>query len=706
MFPNLTKLIDPSSIAVIGASERKASVGARLMANIFEYSDFRGEVFLINPKRDAIGERRCYASVRDLPYAPDVCMVALPADLVLAALQECGEKRAKFAIVLTSGFGETGEAGKQAELEMKAIALRTGMRIYGPNSPGLSNITKKLGLNFSPAFRADLVSGPIGLVTQGGGLGRTFQQSMERGLGVNMWFSPGNEVDLEVSDFINHMVESPDIRVIAVMLEGIRDGEKMLAAAMNAARRRKPIIVMKLGKSQYGAKAALSHTTAITGAAEVNSAVFRQLGMIEVDDIDEMVDIAALLSRYAPVPDKAIAVYTYSGGTAALAADLVGVAGLEMASFTAATTARLREILPSFAAIDNPVDTTTEVLSNPAIMYDSLKAVVSDPNVALTLVPVPIEMGDTTAEMARAAVRLGRETGAAILPIWMTDRLGAGFHIFAEAGLVPARSVVRAIDTAAHWQDYGRRLQILDTAWVPSCLRPRAPDARPRTRKVWGEGEAKTELAKHGVAVLPSAVCRTPAEGLAFASECGYPVVLKIASADILHKSDIGGVRVGIKDGDELERVYGEILANVHKARPEATIDGVLVERMAGSGGIEVFCGVQRDAAFGHMLTFGAGGIWVELLHDVARRLLPISEQQAGEMIGEIRYAKMLRGYRNFPPADIAALTRLLVAVSTYVDDNAERVEELEINPIWVGPVGSGAMALDAVLITSEVGEV
>jgi acyl-CoA synthetase (NDP forming) len=220
---------------------------------------------------------------------------------------------------------------------------------------------------------------------------------MERGLGVGKWFSPGNEVDLEVSDFINHMVESPDIRVVAVMLEGIRDGEKMLAAAMNAARKKKPIIVMKLGKSQYGTKAALSHTTAITGTAEVNSAVFRQLGMIEVNDVDEMVDIAALLSRYLPEPDKAIAVYTYSGGTAALTADLVGVAGLEMATFTAQTSARLRAILPSFAAIDNPVDTTTEVLVDPSIMYDSLKAVVLDPNVALTLIPVPIEMGDTTA---------------------------------------------------------------------------------------------------------------------------------------------------------------------------------------------------------------------------------------------------------------------------------------------------------------------
>jgi acyl-CoA synthetase (NDP forming) len=505
-----------------------------------------------------------------------------------------------------------------------------------------------------------------------------------------------------VSDFINHMVESPDIRVIAVMLEGVRYGDKLLAAALNAARRKKPIVVMKLGKSKYGAKAALSHTTAITGAAEVNSAVFRQLGMIEVNDIDEMVDIAALLSRTPPDCAKGIAVYTYSGGTAALTADLVGVAGLEMAEFTAATASRLKAVLPSFAALENPVDTTTEVLVNPSIMYDSLRAVLTDPNVALTLVPVPIEMGDTTAELARAAVRLGRETNAAILPVWMTDRLGEGFRIFAQGGLVPARSVLRAVQTAAHWQDYGRRLQTLDPSWVPTLLKVPAPDGGVRARKVWSEGAAKLELAKHGIAVLASAVCQTAAQAVSFASQCGYPVVLKIASADILHKSDIGGVRVGINDAGALETAYEEIIHSVTRARPEARLDGVLVEQMAGVGGVEVFCGVQRDPVFGHLLTFGAGGIWVELLQDVARRLLPITEAQAAAIIAEIRYSKLLRGYRGIPPADIPALTRFLLNVSNFVDANLERLEELEINPIWVGPEGSGAVALDALLITNE----
>jgi acyl-CoA synthetase (NDP forming) len=304
--------------------------------------------------------------------------------------------------------------------------------------------------------------------------------------------------------------------------------------------------------------------------------------------------------------------------------------------------------------------------------------------------------------MARAAVRLGQETHAPIVPVWMTDRLGEGFRIFAQGGLVPSRSVLKAVQTVAHWQDYGRRLRTLNPSWVPTLLKAPAPDGSVRTRKVWSEGAAKLELAKHGVGVLASAVCPTAAQAVSFASQCGYPVVLKIASADILHKSDIGGVRVGIKDSRALETAFKEIIDSVTNARPDARLDGVLVEQMAGVGGVEVFCGVQRDPVFGHLLTFGAGGIWVELLQDVARRLLPITEAQAADMIAELRYSKLLRGYRGMPPADIPALTRFLLNVSSFVDANLARLEELEINPIWVGPEGAGAVALDALLITNE----
>jgi acyl-CoA synthetase (NDP forming) len=688
----------------VGASERETSVGGRLITNICVHSAFAGDLFLINPNRDSINGKRCYRGIQDVPYAPDVCLVALPASSVLASLEEAGAFGCKFAIVLSSGFGETGEEGKKLEQAMREIVARTGLRIYGPNSPGLSNIHNRLGLNFSPAFKDDLRAGAIGIVTQGGGLGRTFQQAMARGVGVAQWFSPGNEVDLELADFVYHMVESPEIRVIAMMIEGFRDGRKMLAAALHAAHKRKPIVVIKLGKSQYGAKAALSHTTAITGEAEVNSAVFRQLSMLEVNDIDEMVDLAALLSRSTPGASKGLAIYTYSGGTAALTADVIGVSNLELAEFAPRTLDVLKKVLPAFAAIENPVDTTTEVLVNPAIMYESLKAVVTDPGVALTLIPIPIEMGSVTAEMSRAAARLAKETNAAILPVWMTDRLGEGFQILAEAGLVPSRSVQNAVRTAAHWQHYGRMLDSMDHTWVPARLQDDAGVAGSGIKKSWSEAGAKAELTTAGVPVLPSAVCESYDDAVEFAGRYGFPVVLKVSSADILHKSDIGGVKIGIQNAPEMRTAFAEILENVGRARPDAHVDGILVERMAGQGGLELFCGVHRDPVFGHVMTFGAGGLWIELLHDVSRRLLPITASEAASMVREIRYFRVLQGYRSSLPRDLPALEAILMRVSQYVVERADVLEEVEINPIWVGAAGAGAFALDAVLVTRDGG--
>uniref|UniRef100_UPI0018EF743B CoA-binding protein n=1 Tax=Calothrix sp. FACHB-1219 TaxID=2692778 RepID=UPI0018EF743B len=367
---DLSRLIRPRSIALVGASDRQNSIGERTLTNLLDHSEFDGDIYLVNTTKDEIRGRRCWPSVASLPATPDLAVIVVPASGVLTVAEECAARGVPFAIVLTSGFGEAGEEGERAQARLKEIADAGGMRLYGPNCPGLTNVNHRLGLTFSPSFPHDLVKGPIGLATQGGGLGRNVMQAMDRGIGIGLWASTGNEVDLQVADFIHYMADAPDIKVIVTLLEGIKDGPRFVAALERAAANGKPVIALKVGKSEYGQRAAQSHTASLTGSAEVNSAVFRQFGVIEVDDIDELVDTAWLFARAQPGAAEGLAIYTSSGGTAALTADAVGLCGLTLATFAPHTRETLRELLPDYAAIDNPVDTTAAVLSDSDIAVE------------------------------------------------------------------------------------------------------------------------------------------------------------------------------------------------------------------------------------------------------------------------------------------------------------------------------------------------
>lgn len=697
-FPDLSGMVSPQSVAIVGASDRRDRIGGRVFYNLVEESNFTGRLHLVNPGRDAVGGRPCVATPALLPEAPDLAVIAIPAEGVLDALRGCADRGTRFAIVLTSGFGETGEAGKAAEAEMRDIVHRTGMRIYGPNCPGLSNVNGRLGFTFSPAFKLDLRAGPIGVATQGGGLGRTVLQSMDRGVGVGLWCSAGNEVDLEVSDFIHHMADAPDITVIATLIEGIRDGAKFVAAVRHAADRRKPVVALKVGRSDYGAKAAMSHTAAISGSAAVNSAAFRQLGVVEVEDIDELVDTAWLLARKRPGADERVAVYCSSGGTAALTADMVGTAGLTLATFASDTDNTLRALLPTFASVANPVDTTAEVLADMTVIDRTLAAVAADPGVGLVLHPFPMEYGDATTRAAESVVAVQAASETPLVPIWISDRVGDGYRALADAGLAPVRSVGKAVSAVRRWADYGRWLAARDCDWTPVGNSGPGPDGF-RTRTM-SELDAKAWLRDHGIDAMPAAVATCVDEARRAADAMGYPVVAKVASADILHKSDIGGVLLGLADADAVAGAWRRIMAAVARERPDAAVDGLLIERMAPAGGVEMLVGVHRDPVFGPVMTCGLGGIHVEIFQDVARRLLPVTSHEAGAMLREIRAFALLDGARGRAKCDVAALERLLVSVSDFVCAQGDAIEELDLNPVWVGP--GGALPLDAVIVLRQ----
>ncbi|MCT9118490.1 acetate--CoA ligase family protein [Cupriavidus gilardii] len=710
---DLSHLIHPRSIALVGASDRANSIGERTLTNLVKHSRFDGELYLVNPGKSELMGRRCWPSVASLPDTPDVAVVVVPASGVLAVLEECAARGVRFAVILSSGFGETGAEGEREQQRMRALAERSGMRLYGPNCPGLTNVNAQLGMTFSPSFPHDLVKGPIGLATQGGGLGRNVMQAMERGIGIGLWASTGNEVDLQVADFIHYMADAPDIKVIATLLEGIKDGARFAAAVQRAAANGKPVVALKVGRSEYGRRAAQSHTASLTGSAEVNSAVFRQLGVIEVHDIDELVDTAWLLARALPTERDALAIYCSSGGTSALTADAVGAEGLTLAGFAPQTTELLRTALPGYAAIGNPVDTTAAVLSDATLIEKTLGAVASDPNVGLVVVPITLDYGETTTRMASHIIQAQQATSTPIVPIWMSDRLGDGYKLLVQHGFAPPRSVNKAIAAVRRWTEYGhwyRGHAGRQLARVPTV--PSQPEEGTIATRVLSEAEAKGRLRDAGIRLLPSEVAGSAEDAARIAEAMGFPVVAKIASAQILHKSDIGGVRVGLSDASAVREAWLAILAAARSHCPGAAIDGVLIEKMAPAGGLELIIGVTRDPTFGHVLTFGSGGIHVEVLRDVSRRMLPLADGDAAAMIREIRAWPLLAGSRGRPPVDVAALEALLQQVSDFVRDNAAWIEEIDLNPVWVdlvreaGKPTDGAMPLDAVIVARQAGEV
>ena len=695
-------LFNPRSIAVVGASDKPASIGARTLDNLLVHSRFDGDVYLVSTTKAKLFGRTCWPSVRELPTTPDVAMVVVPASAAIDVLEQCAERGVKFAVVLTSGFSEAGEEGARLEAQMKAIAQRSGMRIYGPNCPGLCNVNARLGMTFSPSFPHDLTPGPIGIATQGGGLGRNIMQAMERGIGVALWSSSGNEVDLQVADFIDYMADDPGIKVIVALIEGFKDGRRFVDAVQKASRHGKPVVALKVGRSEYGERAAASHTASITGSAEVNSTVLRQLGVIEVDDIDELVDAAWLLARQIPAGKSAVAVYCGSGGAAALTADIIGQQGVTLARFDPATTRALAAKLPSYAALGNPVDTTTAVMAQPALFDATLLDVCRDPNVALVVVPVAIDYGKSTADSAEALVRVQKDSPVPIVPIWMSDRLGNGFQTYANGGIVPAKSVGKAVKAIRRWIEHGqwRRRAQQHAAWRPwpSLAEPAPVDVPLKL----SEADAKAWLAKAGIPVPRSGLARTRDEAAELAARIGFPVVAKVASADIAHKTDVGGVAIGLRDADAVRAAWERIHASVRQHAPNASLQGLLIEQMAAPGGVEVLVGVSRDATFGHLMTFGLGGVYVEVFKDVARRLLPLQRHEAESMVREIRSFSLLDGARGRPKADVAALIDLLMRVSDFVGAHVQQIDEIDLNPVWVGAVGQGVLALDAVVVGRE----
>jgi acyl-CoA synthetase (NDP forming) len=698
---DLTRLFTPRSVAIIGASERPGSIARHVVENLANHSHLAGDLYLVNPSRAEVLGRPCVKEVADITEPVDVAVVVIPASGVVDAVKGCAEAGVSFVLILTSGFSEAGDEGAEQQRALTRIANETGTRIVGPNCPGLTNIRDQIGMTFSPSYPVDLTAGPIGLATQGGGLGRTVLQAAERGLGTSLWASLGNAADLDVPDVVAHFASDPQISTISVLLEGIPDGAAFLAAVRAAAAADKPVVALKIGRSEYGVRAIASHTAAMAGEAAINSAVFAQFGVVEVDDIDELADVASLLSRAKPPRDAGVAIWGMSGGALSLCADAVGQAGLRLVDLEEKTMATLAEILPSYAAIENPVDVTAAGLSTPELVVQSLLALAGDPGVDIVLVPIPVDYGETSIAVAAAMVEMQAQSSAPVLPIWMSDTHGPAYGVLTKAGLTPIHSVSKAVGAVARWAAHGRwrAARPADGGPLPLLLRATVDSDTP-SKSVRTEVDAKAWLAENGIPVPRGRLVHSSAEATAAAAELSGAVVLKIVSPDLVHKSDVGGVRVGLQGTNEVQEAHAGILEAVGRRAPDAEVTGILVEEMVGDVALELVVGVHVDPTFGHVLTVGAGGVLVELLNDVQRRLLPIDAGSAREMVEQLRVSRLLAGHRGGQTLDAEAVVDLLTRVSDMVSAHPD-IEELELNPVVLRPAnaaGASVVAVDAVM--------
>ncbi|MGY2049667.1 acetate--CoA ligase family protein [Methylobacterium sp. JK268] len=691
---DLAALVRPDSVAIIGASADATRIGGRPIAYM-RRAGFRGAILPVNPNRAEVQGLPCFPSIADLPRAPDVAVIAVPGEAALRAVEELGARGTRFAVMFTAGFAEVDEAGAAAQRGLVAAARAHGLRLLGPNCLGLFNAAT----GFYPIFSASLeggfpLPGRIGIASQSGAYGtHLFAACRNRRIGTAMLVTTGNEADLSVADAIGWMARDDDLDVIMAYVEGVQDGPAFAAALAAARRARKPVVAMKVGRSAVGSAAARSHTASIAGDDAVFGAVLAEHGAIRARSTEELIDIAyAATRRIYPVPNT-LGVITISGGAGVLISDAAEAAGLPMPEMPQAAQAQLTAILP-FAAPRNPVDCTAQAFNDLSLIGRFTETMIAEGGYASILAFfTQIGGAPSMAPAIRAqlnAVKARHPDRLYALSVLASEERNREYE---EDGYLlyedPARAVV-ALDAMGR---FGASFAAPDPAAPPAVPEIPLPATTP------SEAEAKRLLARAGIAVVPEAACADPEAAVAAAETFGFPVVMKILSPDILHKTEIGGVLLDVADAEAVRRGFATLIERAARRAPAARIEGVLVARQI-RGGVECILGIQRDPVFGPVAMVGLGGVFVEVMRDVVVRRCPFGEDVAEAMIRSIRAAPLLLGARGRPPCDVPALARMLSRLSVLAAQAGPRLAAIDLNPVLALP--DGAYAADAVI---EIGE-
>jgi len=691
----LEKFFNPKSVAIVGASREKNKVGYEILKSMLD-AGFPGKIFPVNPKAETIEGLKCFPDLQSIGQAPELVVIVIPAKIVPAVMQQCAKVGVKAVIIITAGFKEVGEEGKKLEKQVIQIAKQAGIRVIGPNCLGVIVPAKKLNASFGGDLPA---VGCTGYLSQSGALlAAILDMANATRLGFSKLVSIGNKADVNELDVIEALAEDPDTKVIAGYLESISDGSAFVRDAERISQE-KPILLLKSGTTAAGAKAASSHTGSLAGSETAYECVFERAGVIRCFSLKAQFDFAQAFA-YQPLPaGPGVAIITNAGGAGIMAADAVEKYGLVFAKLTEQTTKKLAAGLPAAANIHNPIDVLGDALAD---RYKfALDTVLDDPNVDAVLVLLTPQAMTLPTETAEAVVKIvGRKTDKPVLACFLgASKVENAVTILRQGGIPQYDSPESAVLTIKVMADYVRwkarpkrivKLFPVNRRKVETIIERHI---RQQTRQI-GEAEAKEILEAYGFATPKDGIATTAEQAANIADQIGFPIVLKIWSPEIIHKSDVGGVRVGLENAQQVMDAFDLMMFRIPRKMPDAKILGVLVQEMC-TGGKEVILGMHRDPHFGPLMMFGMGGTMVEVLQDVAFHLAPLTAEEAREMLTNTRTYKMLKGVRGEKGVDIDAVAEGLQRLSQLVTEFPE-IREMDINPYMVGPEGTTPVAVDA----------
>jgi len=692
------RLFHPRGIAIIGASADLARISGQPIKAL-KNSGYAGGIYPINPKYKELHGFACYPDVGSITGPCDLALVAVPAPAVAQAIRDCGKAGIPFAVVLTAGFRETGAEGRKLEAELKETVAQSGVRMVGPNCQGMLSVESRVWTVFgSVADETELRAGTVSCAFQSGGFGYAVVNLAEaQGVGFRYCVSSGNEVDITTPELLSAFLDDPGTSLAFAYLEGTPDARRLLEIGRKSLETGKPILIWKAGATDAGVKAAASHTASMTGSYDLYRAAMRQAGLIEVDDVEPIVDIAKLFAQGRLPAGNSIGVLSISGGSGVVFADAAVRGGLTLPSFAPETLARMRKLVPAFGSPQNPADITAAVFNDTSLFSRTLEVVLEDPGLDQLAILIASISGVRAAESARAIAAAAAKTGKPVHVAWSgrhakSEEAQAAFDAARVPYVTTPVRLARAAAVLARFAADRRRLLPRQTPRVVAA----EGTALPEGAVTLNEAESKALLRAYGVPVVAEAFVPAGADVAAAASGLEAPYAVKVVSRDVPHKTEAGGVRLGVAR-EALAEAAAAVVANAARAVPGARIEGVLVSEMAA--GLETLIGVINDEAFGPTVALGLGGVLTEVLKDVTYRVAPFDIETAREMIAELRGARLLEGYRGKPAADREALAEALVAVSNMAAALAPRLKELDINPVFVRPAGQGVAAADALVV-------
>lgn len=687
------RLIHPRSIAIIGASADLNKVNGRPLKHLLG-KGYTGRILPVNPKYRAIAGLTCYADVDSLPEVPDLAIVVVPADVVIDSIDALGRRGVRAAVIFSSGFGEMGAEGQALEQALADTARRHGLRICGPNCLGFINAFDNVYATFSQYADGETGPGPIAFVSQSGAFGTAIAAlARKRGLGLGYFINTGNEADLGFSELMMAVIEDPRVRVAAGYLEGLDDGAALVRLAQRCHQLRKPLVLMKVGRMAAGARAAASHTGALAVEDTVFDAVLRQYGVLRTRNEEQMLDLLEVLNQPREAAGNGLGIVTQSGGAGVMMADRAEEVGLLVTELTDATRARLIEVTPAFGAVGNPVDVTGQFVAKPELFRDSVVRLMEDPNVHVCVVWLQL-MTAHVDKLVGIFCDIQRRTVKPFLVCWVAAPDDALQRLRAE-GIVVFGAGERAVEGAGGLVRYHAYLR-----QPPEQARP-VPDAMAALGGSVCDGLqdsvcAVAWLKSAGVPMAPVALAQDADQAVALWRLAGGPVAVKIESPHIAHKTEVGGVLLMLDDEAAIRQAFEQLLRDAKRARPQARLDGVLVQKMV-RGHLELVVGVQRDPVFGMVVMVGIGGVLVEVLKDVAFRRAPFGVDEAHRMLSELRLGAMLDGVRGKPAADRHAIARMLSGLSAWASAMQTVLRELDLNPVILNE--DGPLAVDCVMV-------